>query len=287
MNKKRSFFVLLVLIFLGLAIFWRLKPLIDITKVGFFETPTVTPIVQEPILKFSVIGDPESDLTNLKKALELAKNLGSEFVVLVGDLTKTGEEKQFKELKEVLEKSGLKYYVVPGNHDLYVAKKKSLNPLVYFQNYFGKPYQQLLIEKGNLKFNFLFIDNSDEDQGIEETQMNFIKQNLALNSSPSGSVATTLVFLHIPVWHPTSEYIMGYRSKEVSKQKDELLNIFKEASVSAAFFGHLHKTSSYEWEGIKMYVAGSVNSFRNWQTPRFLKVEILGKGNYKTQEIEL
>jgi len=217
----------------------------------------------------------------------LAKKLGSEFVVLVGDLTKTGEEKQFKELKDVLDKSGLKYYVVPGNHDIYAAKKKTGNPLIYFQNYFGKPYQQLLIERGNLKFSFLFIDNSNEDQGIGETQMSFIKQNLVSNSIQSDTTAATLVFLHIPVWHPTSEYIMGYRNKEVSKQKEKLLNIFKEASVSAAFFGHLHKTSFYEWDGIKMYVAGSVNSFRNWQTPRFLKVEIFGKGEYKTQEIEL
>jgi len=286
MNKKKFFWVFLVLIFLGLAIFWRLKPLIDITKVGFSEAPTATPVAQKPILKFSVIGDPESDLSNLEKSLDRAKKLGSEFVILVGDLTKTGEEKQFKELKDILDRSGLKYYVVPGNHDLYAAKKKTGNPLAYFKNYFGKPYQQLLIERGNLKFNFLLIDNSNEDQGIKEAQMSFIKQNLAPNSLQSGSVIT-LVFLHIPVWHPTSEYIMGYRNKEVSKQKDELLNIFKEASVSAVFSGHLHKTSFCQWEGIKMYVAGSVNSSRNWQTPRFLEIKILDIRNFIVSEIEL
>ena len=50
-------------------------------------------------LSFAVIGDVESDLINLKKALELVKQKNLEFAVVVGDLTKTGTSKELDEVK--------------------------------------------------------------------------------------------------------------------------------------------------------------------------------------------
>lgn len=277
MNKKKLFLIFSGL-FLGLALFIWFKPLIDINKVGFSEVPTATPVAQRPVLKFSVIGDPESDLPNLKKALEISKRRGSEFVVLVGDLTQVGSKIQLEQIKEVLNYSGLKYYVVPGNHDLYASRKQTKDPKKYFREVFGKPYYSLLINK----ISFLFLDNSDDQKLMENEQIEFIKSNL--NKFGKN---LNFIFFHMPVYHPTSDYIMGYQNNEISKQKDELLDILKNASVSAIFAGHLHKTASYEWEGIKMYVAGSVNSTRNWQTPRFLEVEVFENKEFKVSEIEL
>lgn len=278
MNKKKLFLIPLALLFLYLASFWWLKPLIDINKVGFSEVPTVTPVAPKIILEFSVIGDPESDLGNLKKALEISKNNNDEFTILVGDLTQAGTKKQLLDVKKVLDESSLKYYVIPGNHDLYSSRKQAGDPRRYFEDFFGKPYYQVLIKN----IQFLFLDNSDEYQLMGDEQIAFIKANLGDNFT-----LLTFVFLHIPIFHPSSDYIMGYQNPELGKQKDELLSIFSQAGVSGIFSGHLHKTSSYDWQGIKMYIAGSVNSVRNWQTPRFLEVKVFKDSSFQVKEIEL
>jgi len=273
----KRIYLLVSVIILALS-FWQLKPILDIPKAKFVETPTATPVTQKPLFSFSVIGDPESDLPNLKKALAISKSNGDEFTVIVGDLTHVGSEKELREVKKVLDESGLKYYAVPGNHDLYSAKKLANDPTKYYQEIIGRPFDKVLV---NEKLTLLLIDNSDEDEGISAEQMEFINEILSPNK---GNI---FIFLHIPVYHPESTYIMGYSNADVSKQKDELLNILKEASVSAIFAGHLHHTSSYEWSGIKFFVAGSVNSLRNWQTPRFLEVKVYKDKNLTASEMEL
>jgi len=278
MNKKLAFIFIVLLLAIG---FWRMKPVFDVAKVSFKETPTATPVTQKPILKLAVLGDPESDLERLKKALDLAKKNGDEMAVIVGDLTQIGILKQLEEIKKMVKNSPLTTYVIPGNHDLYTSRKETKEPKKYYQQVFGTLYFQLPIKAGKLNLNFLFLDNSEEYQLMEEEQMALIKNSLKQKAD------LIFVFLHLPIYHPASDYIMGYENEAVSKQKDQLLSIFKEASVSAVFAGHLHHTSSYEWSGIKMYVVGSVNLGRNWQTPRFLEVKILESGKFLVKEIEL
>lgn len=270
--RKKIFWilVLILIIFVG---FWCFKnfwprPQISLTTPTSLISPT-------PLLKFSVIGDPESDLPNLKKALELSKNNGDEFAVLVGDLTHVGSKKELREVKEILDQAELKYYAIPGNHDLYSAKKLSQDPTEYFSEIIGRPYNQVLIHNCI----FLFIDNSDEEKGISQEQMKFIKKNLAEKGDKM-----LFIFLHEPVYHPDSRYLMGYRSDFVSKQRLELLDLFKTASPSAIFTGHLHHSSFWEKYGLKFYVAGAVTSQRNWQTPRFLEVKIFENGKFSVIE---
>lgn len=279
MRRKVFFGVFWVLLIIGL---WGVRPLFKINKVDFQQSPTLTPVIQKPILRFSVIGDPESDLKNLEKALEISKNNNDEFVIIVGDLTQVGTKEQLLQIKKVLDASGLTYYVIPGNHDLYSSRRQTKDPLRYYQEIFGRPYYQVLQETAGQKIKFLFLNNSDEYRAMGEEQIKFIKESFSSNSAQM-----FFVFLHIPIYHPTSDYIMGYRNEEVSRQKDELLNIFKKGLVKGIFAGHLHKTSSYEGEGIKMYIAGSVNSSRNWQTPRFLEVKIFKNGEFIVREVEL
>lgn len=275
-NKKKKIFLLLGLILIIFVGFWCFK--------GVWRQPQKSPTIQTflisptPVLKFSVIGDPESDLETLKKSLELSKNNGNEFAVLVGDLTHVGSKKELQKVKKILEESGLKYYAIPGNHDIYSAKKLAQSPTEYFSEIIGKPYDQVLINN----YIFLFIDNSDEERGISPEQMEFIKKNLAEKGDKM-----LFVFLHQPVYHPDSRYLMGYHSDFVSKQRLELLNLFKIASPSAIFSGHLHHTSFWDEYGLKFYVAGSVSSQRNWQTPRFLEVKVFGKSKFEVEEIEL
>lgn len=281
---KKKLFLFLAIILIICVGFWYFKNLRRQPQIFLnAPTPLISPV---PLLKFSVIGDPESDLPNLKKALEMSKNEGDEFTVLVGDLTHVGSEKELTEIKRILDESGQKYYAVPGNHDLYSSKKLTKDPKKYFSEIIGKPYGRVLTDKG---VTILLIDNSDEEKGISAEQMNFIKKSLNSNLTASNAAAV-FVFLHQPIYHPDATYIMGYRNTEVSRQKGELLSLLKTASVTAVFSGHLHHTSSHENPlagGLKFYVAGSVSSERNWQTPRFLEVKVFNDGKLSVSETEL
>jgi len=273
---KKKVFLILGLIFAVILGVWGFNnPRNQIQTSLIAPTPPISP---KPLLTFSVIGDPESDLDNLKKALAMSKNNGDKFTVLVGDLTHVGAKKELKEVKQVLDESSLKYYAVPGNHDIYSAKKLTGNPTQYFEEIIGSPYGEVLVYIGAA---LLLIDNSDEELGISAKQMEFIKDSLLPDK---GHI---FIFLHIPVYHPDSTYLMGYGNAYVSKQKDELLNKFHNASVSAFFSGHLHHTSISEKDNLKFYVAGSVSSQRNWQTPRFLEVEVFEEGKFSVDEVEV
>lgn len=273
--KKKLFLIGLIIILLVIS-FWWVDHLRKQSQIPVVSSPTG--VSSQSLLTFSVIGDPESDLVSLKKALEMSKTEGDEFTVLVGDLTHVGSEKEFSEVRKVLNESGLKYYAVPGNHDIYSAKKLTGNHSQYFSAIIGNPFSEVLFKNIRL----LLIDNSDEEKGIDQKQMNFIKEKLAEKSAKM-----LFVFFHQPVYHPDSRYLMGYRSELVSKQKDELLDMLKIASPSAIFTGHLHHSSVWEKFNLKFYVAGAVTSERNWQTPRFLEVEIFDNGKFKVNEVEI
>lgn len=283
--KKKIF--LLFLILLGGLFWFKYKPLVDITKVGFTEEPTATPVAKKAVLQFTVVGDPESDLVNLGKIINRAKEKAGTFLIFAGDLTQVGSPGQLAEFKKVMDESGLEYYVVPGNHDLYTSRKQTKDAKKYFRDVFGTPYYQVIKNAGKFKVNFLFLDNSDEYSKMETDQINFLNNNLKKASNK-----LNFVFFHLPVFHPSSDYIMGYQEEIISKQKDELLSIFQKVNEASQtkfvfFAGHLHHTSSYEWSGMKMYVAGSANSLRNWQTPRYLEVKVFSDAEFEVKEVEL
>jgi len=280
--KKKIIIILTLVLVVGLCFFWYLRTKPGLPSASILPSPTPTPKL---LLQFSLIGDPESNLENLNKALQISINDGSEFAVVLGDLTHVGSEKELKAVKEVLEQSGLKYHVIPGNHDVYTANKLKEEPLKYFIEVFGKPYQRLLINDVNL----VLIDNSNEQKGIDADQWEFIRQSLLPKKAALDAVAPkfNFILMHQPIYHSNSLFIMGFDSKDVSRQKDELLNLVKTASPSAIFAGHLHHTSLIEKDGLKFYIVGAANFARNWQTPRFLEVKVFGNGNFTVSEIEL
>lgn len=257
------------------------------------QNPLITVAPLREVLSFSVIGDPESDLDNLRKALEISREKAVEFTVIVGDLTSVGSRKELKEVKEILDDSQIKYFVIPGNHDLYSSNKLTQDPIKYFEEMFGDAYQ--LIEyplkiqgQSFSNLELLLLNNAEEKYGIDSDQFDFV--NSVLNERIIGhnlESAPLLIFVHKPLSHPTSKYLMGDQNESVSGQRLRLLKIVEQASVSAVFAGHLHQSAFYESRGVKMYVAGSVSSFRNQQLPRFLEIKLFENGEIKISEIEL
>lgn len=258
--KKFGIF-LLTIIFLA-AGYFLLK--------NYAPKPPVVPFVSvsrptESWSKFAVFSDIHSDVKNLEKALEMVKNDGIEMVIVTGDLTTLGKKEELTAIKKILDQSGLEYYVIPGNHDLWFGRqiKKDV-----FGEVFGKEPQDF--QKGNRKY--ILINNSDENSGIEN--LSTIKQQV--KDCPK---IYCLVFLHEPLNHPSSKHIMGENEASVASQAGLLVSMFKHSSIKEVFAGHLHFSSTYELDGLKTTIVGSLSSERNTQLPRFL--EVLGEKERK------
>ena len=231
-------------------------------------------IVQENPIKMAIFSDIHSDFRNLQKALDIAKSDNIDMLIIVGDLTTLGKESELNEVKEILDKSGFEYYVIPGNHDLWWDKKfKEDN----FGKVFGRDYQSF--KKDNLKF--ILINNGDVDLGLGKAQEKWFREEVE-----ECLQVYCLVFAHIPLNHPKSLYIMGADNKIVASQAGELIELLVKNKIRELFAGHLHLSSSYLLDGLQTTIVGAIASERNFQSPKFLEIEYQG-GKLEKKEIFL
>jgi len=223
-------------------------------------------VIEERPLKFAVMADIHSDIENLQRALLKAKEDRVDFVILAGDLTPLGKKEELLEVKNILDKSGLKYFVIPGNHDLWASQKFKTN---IFQEVFGQDFQSFKIaefQNGREEIKFILINNGG-DGGIETGERVWLNKELL--ECPA---ITCLVFMHMPLNHPTSLHIMGENNPEIASAAGEWVKLLVASQVKEVFSGHLHFSSSYEIDGLKTTVVGAITAERNFQSPKFLEV---------------
>ncbi|MDO9028032.1 MAG: metallophosphoesterase, partial [Candidatus Roizmanbacteria bacterium] len=121
------------------------------------------PVITDKPISFAVISDIHSDYLNLEKVLAKIKDDNMEFVIVAGDLTTVGGLKELEKVKDILDKSNLTYYVIPGNHDYY-QKTKLTN---YYQEVYRSSYESFQINKTR----FILIDNASS---VDQTQSDWI-----------------------------------------------------------------------------------------------------------------
>lgn len=251
-----GFFVLVVLVFLS---FFSLSSFFYSSKE--IVVPSFLASVPQTPFRFAVLTDIHSDWLSLEQALERVKEDGVEFIIVAGDLTTLGGLAELRQVKSILDESGLVYFVIPGNHDLYSAKG-NYSP---FEIVFGADYQAF--EKGKLKF--ILINNGDEVVGLDKEQLAWLRQEL-----PACLELYCLVFAHMPLNHSFLGQIMGEDSLAVASQAAELVGLFNSFQVKELFAGHLHYLSSYEIDGLKTTIAGALYSQQGTITPKFLEVVV-------------
>jgi len=270
-------FLLLVFIFLafGAGVF-------GIEKIGWFggkgkTAEKKTESTEKISLKFAVMSDIHSDYTNLKKALEIAKTDDNSFVILTGDLTTIGKEEELLGVKKILDESEIKYYVVPGNHDVWYDRRTQKD---LFGEVFGKTFTSF--KEGNIKF--ILVNNGDYINGLEGLKGTEGQKKWLTEETKECLQITCLVFMHMPLNHPSSIYIMGQNSSAVATEAAQLVKLLVGNKVKQIFAGHLHYSSSYEFEGLRTTIVGAVTSDRNVQSPKFLEVSV-SDGNFDQKEV--
>ncbi|HEX8923518.1 MAG TPA: metallophosphoesterase [Patescibacteria group bacterium] len=222
---------------------------------------TIAPETAE--YKFAVMADIHDDKNNLEKLLEIAKERGDQMVIAAGDLTNGGKLNELLEIKSVLDKSKIKYYAVPGNHDWWESNKKGRN---YFEEIFGKDYQSIKAAG----FKFILADNGNP-KGMDAVETAWL-----FNETEECKTIKCIAIMHMPLNNAFSVHIMGENNVRVTAQAKQILKMLTDNKVKELTAGHLHYSSSYELDGLETILVGAVTEARNTQTPRFTEFKISG-----------
>lgn len=238
---------------------------------------------EKVILTFAEVADSHNDNQNLEKALSQAKQAGAQFVIGLGDYSDVGTSGELEAAKSVFDQSGLPYYVTAGDHDLWDDRDKGRQPEQTFKSVFGIPYKSFAY--GNNRF--ILLDNSDDYLGMDSYQIEWFQSEL--NRVVKTSPKNIFVFLHEPLYHPSSDHIMGKTNPQLASQASQLITMMKEAKVSEVFAGDIHYFTTYvdPSSELHMTTVGAITSARNVQSPRFLLVDVYSDGSYNIYDTEI
>lgn len=238
---------------------------------------------QFPILSFAVVADTHNDNIHLAKALLMARERNVKFVIGLGDYSDVGTIEELQATKQTFEAAGLPFYLAVGDHDLWDARDKGKKALSNFEKVFGAPYQAF--GDGNVRFIILY--NSDNLEGVDELQWRWFQDELSrIQADPKEQ---SFVFLHEPIYHPSSDHVMGKDSAKLSAQATQLVQVMKTAGVSEVFAGDTHYFSRYTEPrtGLKITTVGAVTESRNTQAPRFAIIDVYENGSYNVNDVQI
>jgi len=230
------------------------------------------------LVTFALVADVEGDNANLAKALTQAKSGGAEFVVGLGDLTQYGSLAELQVVKNVFERSGMRYYVLPGDHDYPASRDAGLEANAYFRQVFGEPYQEFSLNGTQ----FILIANADIYTGIDDAQWFWLSNILKANPP-----TVRIVLAHKTPWHPTSaNKVMGAETPAVADQAKQLDALLSENKVNHLFVGDTHFFADFpnSTDSYKITTIGAVIEERSIMEPRFAIVNVYADGTIEVND---
>ncbi len=217
---------------------------------------TGKPILNDPDdFQFAIIADIHGGNRPgiFEKAVKKINLMNPEFVLSVGDLINgyTKDEslvdKQWNAFENQIAPLGMRFFFVPGNHDL------SNNMMIEkWEDRFGRSYYHFVYR------NVLFLCLNSEDtlpHHISNAQVEYVAKALAENKD----VRWTMVFMHKPFW----------LVKKIGWEKIEAMLVDRPHTVLA---GHRHSYAKYVRHGrsyIKLGTTGGGSALTGYQYGRF------------------
>ena len=138
----------------------------------------------------------------------------------------------------------------------------------------------------------MLLDNSDNYKGFGDEQTKWANDELEKARPADGGkdgVKGILVFLHEPLYHPSSDHYMGRVQASLKQQAQAMIYQLKQSDVKKVFAGDIHYYSEYEEPVTKvsMITIGAIVTERNPQSPRYGIVTVYEDGNIKVDDISL
>ena len=261
----------------------KLNPQTVFSNLLSLVNPIAPSPIQKEVFSFILVADSHSDNANLKNALTQAKPSNPEFIIGLGDYTEVGTVDELKKAKQEFDNLGLRYFLAVGDHDLWDCRNRSLPPDCNFKEVFGSSYQSFTYQD----FRFIILYNSDNYLGFDDDQLKWLSDEL--EKAKNYQVKGIFVFLHEPLYHPSSDHVMGRIEKDLKNQARSLISTLKDGGVKKVFAGDTHYFSEYSEPetGLPMVTVGAISSERNPQTPRYGLVLVYGDGSTKVEDVEI
>lgn len=220
---------------------------------------------QEDKIIFAIIGDtqnnPDNPGGNLRRAAKNIENQNVSFILALGDLVSSCDEKKECESKLTKWKSFFKkpVYPVQGNHDR-ISKIKADE---IWQNFFNLPkngpegFSELVYSFNYANSHFVALDSDKPEESlINKKQRDWLEADLEKNKQKN-----VFVFFHEPAY-PTNSKIK--ESLDVNpKDRDALWAILKKHKVTAVFSGHEHIVSRSKTNAIYQFIFGNTDTFNH------------------------
>ncbi len=191
-------------------------------------------------IRFIIVGDPHVNSSNtsdeadkkLRLTVDFINKSDVDFVVFIGDMTSDGRHKSNDMVKDILKNSTKPYYVVIGNHDIFVSQRM-------FESYYG-PMGHIENIKG---YQLLFV-------GIYEDKDKRLKWSFDFSKADKN--VPTLVFIHGPVKD------LPFGCIQCLLENDKLLyaksinpELDKFSNLIGVYSGHVHYDSNQVIDGIR------------------------------------
>ncbi len=244
--------IIIILIAAFLAYFWFIKPKDDNQDLGGRIKDFVS---DDEKFTFAVISDSERKDDNLnkkyKQAIKQINQSDAEFLVHLGDSVHFGNNKEFAEFKNYMDKNlDIPYYIVPGNHDILADEAG--------KGVFLKYFTDLYDSWDHKDSHFVVLDNSWNLEGFSDQQLNWLKKDLAENQNP------VYIFMHRPTKIPYEDLYeindAGTKQSFASYEKFyEIINK-PENNVKEVYSGHIHMHFPFNLKSIPMTIVGSSGS---------------------------
>ncbi len=240
---------------------------------------------QDIAFRFLLIADSHNDSANLQKAIAQAKLKFPDlaFIIGLGDYTIVGTIDELKSAKSQFDLAGFRYFLVPGDHDLWDSRDKKREAVANFKEVFGPNFQSFNYEG----YIFLLLDNSDNYLGFSQGQLDWI--NTELEKGKNEGVKGIFAFIPSPLYHPSSDRYMGKSEASLKQQAQAMILQLKSAGVKKVFAGDIHYFSEYEEPITKlsMTTVGAIATERNPQAPRYAVVTVYEDGSSRVEDIEI
>lgn len=233
--------------------------------------------------KFAILADSHNENDFLGKALDQAKSANVKFIIGLGDYTDVGTLSELQNAKNEFDKTGIRYFVTAGDHDLWDSRNQQGPALENFNKVFGQSYQSFAYDQ----VRFLILDNSDNYLGWGDQQLNWLSSEIERIKKEQPMLI--LAFFHEPLFHPSSTRIMGKTIPTLREEARKITLRLRDLGVKETFSGDVHYFTRYHdsESGLAMTTLGAVASLRNAQLPRFVIVSVYDDGTYQVEDVEI
>lgn len=201
-------------------------------------------------LKFITVGDPQINSTTfegverLKQVINFANESDVDFIIFEGDMTDDGTNMSNDMVKDILKDLKKPYYVVVGNHDMYISPK-------IFESYYG-PMEHIENING---YQLIFVGIKD----VQDKNGVVTKLDWSFDFSKASKSAPTLVFIHGPVMSIPTGCIYCRMQKDILAYGYSMRpELDRFTNLIGVYSGHVHYDSNRVVNGTRYVTMGGL-----------------------------